>query len=148
MPETTTRAFLDMSGLETLVTRIKGNFVASQTGYTLMSAVEHLQLSLLVDNTEGYQNASDVSSAIAQAIGGITSIDYAFVEELPEQGEKGTIYFIPDEDNDTQHIEYVWDEAGEQWEEIGRASVDLTGYVRFSDLAAITDDEINALFND
>lgn len=52
--------------------------------YTTMAAVEE----------KGYQNASQVSSAIASAVSDITSFEYQVVNELPELGQKGIIYLL------------------------------------------------------
>ena len=51
-------------------------------------------------NDSGYQNATQVQTAIDNAVSGITGIsfnfDYDLVSDLPAVGTLGTIYFIPD----------------------------------------------------
>lgn len=67
-----------------------------------------------LQNDSNYQNATQVSTAIDEAISGITGIEFNFdydtVSELPATGAAGTIYFIPDQScfevtTDTQFIE-------------------------------------------
>ena len=54
-----------------------------------------------ITNDSNFQNATQVSTAIDQAISGITGIEFNFdydtVSELPATGAAGTIYFIPDQ---------------------------------------------------
>lgn len=67
-----------------------------------------------LQNDSNYQNATQVSTAIDEAISGITGIEFNFdydtVSELPATGAAGTIYFIPDQScfevtTDTQFVE-------------------------------------------
>lgn len=108
-------------------------------------------------NDSGYQNASQVSSAINSAISGITGIDFQIVAsygDLPATGTKGTIYLVPNS-GATPNIydEYIWvvptsGTAG--YEKIGSTAVDLTGYWQHNNsssndyLAAMTTAEIDA----
>lgn len=100
-------------------------------------------------NGAGYQTASDVSSAIASAISGITSFDYEVVESLPQEGEKGVIYLVSNSGTGTNiYDEYIWmdgDPSG-RYEKIGTTEIDLSNYVQFSDLVAITNAEIDTIF--
>ena len=54
-----------------------------------------------ITNDSNFQNATQVSTAIDNALSGITGIEFNFdydtVSELPATGEAGTIYFIPDQ---------------------------------------------------
>lgn len=54
-----------------------------------------------ITNDSNFQNATQVSTAIDNAISGITGIEFNFdydtVSELPATGAAGTIYFIPDQ---------------------------------------------------
>lgn len=67
-----------------------------------------------ITNDSNFQNATQVSTAIDNAISGITGIEFNFdydtVSELPATGEAGTIYFIPDQScfeatTDTEFVE-------------------------------------------
>lgn len=95
-------------------------------------------------NGAGYQTADDVNSAIASAIGEISGVSYQIVETLPETGAKGTIYLVPNSGaGNNVYNEYIY--VNGEPEIIGTTQVDLTNYVQFSDLTAITNDEIDTI---
>lgn len=89
-------------------------------------------------NDAGYQTSSQVSSAIAAAIGDITELEYQVVQELPVTGEKGTIYLISNSGTTPNvYDEYIWVSSGSSgsYEKIGTTEVDLSNYVTSSDLS-------------
>lgn len=77
-------------------------------------------------NGAGYQNSTEVQTAINNAISGITSFDYQVVQTLPESGVKGTIYLVP-KTGTTQDIydEYIWiiNSGTGSWEKIGTTAI-------------------------
>lgn len=96
-------------------------------------------------NGAGYQTASQVSALISSAIGDMTGIDFQVVTSLPTTGAKGVIYLISNSgENPNSYDEYIW--VNDTFEKIGTTAVDLSGYVQESDLVAITNAEIDALF--
>ena len=96
-------------------------------------------------NDSGYQNASQVSSAITEAMAGITGIDYQIVSSLPATGVKGTIYLLSHGGKAPNiYDEYIY--VSNSFEKIGTTDVDLSGYVKSADMTEITDTEIDALF--
>lgn len=95
-------------------------------------------------NGAGYQNASQVQTAINTAIAGITGISFEIVQTLPATGDNGTIYLVPNSGTGTNiYDEYIY--INNNWEKIGTTAVDLTNYVQFSDLTAITNSEIDTI---
>ena len=95
-------------------------------------------------NGAGYQTASDVSTAINTAIGGITSIDYQVVQTLPASGVKGTIYLVSNSGTGTNiYDEYIW--VNNAWEFIGTTAVDLSNYLQDSDVIPLTNSEIDSV---
>ena len=98
----------------------------------------------------GYQTASDVSTAITNAIAGITQIDFQKVQSLPATGEKGVIYLVPNSGSGQNiYDEYIWvdgDPSG-AYEFLGTTQVDLSGYVQASEMHALTNAEIDTIFN-
>ncbi len=90
----------------------------------------------------GYQTATQVASAISAA-GHLTR---KVVTSLPTTGEDNVIYLIPAADAEDRNAkdEYMWIES--KWEKVGSSKTSLSGYVQESDLVAITEDEIKALF--
>lgn len=95
-------------------------------------------------NGAGYQTASDVESAINDAIGDITGFEFQIVEELPGTGEKGVIYLISNSGTGQNiYDEYIW--TGTAFEKIGTTDVDLSGYWSKTDLVAIQNNEIDTI---
>lgn len=95
-------------------------------------------------NGAGYQTASDVSSAIQSAISGITGISFSIVQSLPQTGTTGVIYLLSNSGSGTNiYDEYIYVDS--KWEKIGTTDVDLTGYVKFTDLQYITNAEIDTI---
>lgn len=99
-------------------------------------------------NDSGYQTASQVSSAISTAVGKITQISYSKVSSLPSTGATGVIYLVAHK-HGTQDIydEYIWMADSRTFEKIGNTDIDLSGYVKTTDLTAITTDELNAMWS-
>ena len=95
-------------------------------------------------NGAGYQTASDVSTAIATAVAGITSFEYEVVSSLPATGEAGKIYLVAhSHGTGDSYDEYIW--VSNAFEKIGNTDIDLSGYVLSTDLVAITSTEINTI---
>lgn len=86
-----------------------------------------------------------VDSKIAAAIAGIKTFKFQIVESLPLTGEPNIIYLVANipGDESNGYIEYAW--IGGEWEVIGSTQIDLTNYVQFSDLVAITNQEITTI---
>lgn len=99
----------------------------------------------------GYQTASDVDSAIQDALADITGIDFVLVTELPATGEKGKIYLVPNGGTGSNvKDEYIWVEptgGTAYFEKIGSTNIDLSGYVQASEMHALTNSEIDTIFN-
>lgn len=93
-------------------------------------------------NGAGFQTASDVQSAISEAVGDITGFKFQIVEELPGTGENGVIYLVSN-DGSGQNIydEYIW--TGTGYEKIGTTDVDLSNYWSKTELVAIQNSEID-----
>ena len=98
-----------------------------------------------IPDVSEFQTAAEVESAIASAIKGIQGIKYSVVTALPQSGEAGTIYLVSNSGSGKNiYDEYIW--ITDKFELLGTTEVDLTGYVKDSDLVAITTSEIDELF--
>lgn len=96
-------------------------------------------------NTTQVATTAFVTTAIANAVGDITGIDFSVVTALPSTGVKGTIYLLSNGgSNSNSYDEYIW--VNSTFEKIGTTDVDLSGFVKTSDLVAITNSEIDAMF--
>lgn len=85
-----------------------------------------------------------VSSAVASAVSGITGISYSIVTALPTTGKAGIIYLISNSGTAPNiYDEYIY--VNSKFEKIGTTDVDLSGYLKTTDLVAVTNSEIDAM---
>lgn len=96
---------------------------------------------------KGYQTQSQVQSLINSAFGNITSIRYEKVTSLPATGSNGVIYLVA-HSHGTQDIydEYIWLSETKTFEKIGNTDIDLSAYVKSSELTAITTNDLNTMW--
>lgn len=96
---------------------------------------------------KGYQTQSQVQSLINSAVGNITSIRYEKVTSLPATGSNGVIYLVA-HSHGTQDIydEYIWLSETKTYEKIGNTDIDLSAYVKKSELTAITTNDLNTMW--
>lgn len=88
-----------------------------------------------------------MAAAIAAAIAGFTGISFSLVESLPETGKEGVIYLVAHaHGTGDSYDEYIWLEESKTFEKIGNTDVDLSGYVKKSELVPISNEEIDAMF--
>lgn len=106
-------------------------------------------------NDSGFQTASDVTTAIATALAGITGISFSKVNSyasLPATGAAGVIYFVPASGNGVTgdiYDEYVWidgDPSG-SYEKVGTSEVKFGDYWSKAELVVLTDNEVTTIFN-
>lgn len=98
-------------------------------------------------NDSGFRNESQVKALINSAIGNITSIRYEKVTSLPATGSNGVIYLVA-HSHGTQDIydEYIWLSETKTYEKIGNTDIDLSAYVKKSELTAITTNDLNTMW--
>lgn len=96
---------------------------------------------------KGYQTQSQVQSLINSAVGNIASIRYEKVASLPATGSNGVIYLVA-HSHGTQDIydEYIWLSESKTYEKIGNTDIDLSAYVKKSELTAITVSDLNSMW--
>lgn len=95
-------------------------------------------------NGAGYQTEAQVNTLIANGIAGIQGISYSVVANLPATGQAGIIYLVSNNGaNPNIYDEYIY--VNGKFEKIGTTDIDLSGYVEFTDLVAITNAEIDTL---
>lgn len=73
-------------------------------------------------------------------------LSYEVVEELPETGEEGIIYLLPNEDD--TYTEYIWVSDIQDFEIIGTTDVDLANYYTKSEVDALIPTDVSDLNND
>lgn len=100
----------------------------------------------LANGSNPYQTESEVQQLIDDELAGITGIEFEIVSTLPATGVKGTIYLVGDT---APYDEYIWIEptgGTAYFEQIGSTSIDLSGYVQASEMHALTNAEIDTIF--
>lgn len=96
------------------------------------------------NNTQAASTAF-VTSAISTAMAGITKLDFQVVQTLPSTGVKGTFYLIANSGREQNvYDEYLW--INNKYEKLGTREIDLSSYIKQSDMVAITNSEIDAAF--
>ena len=97
-------------------------------------------------NGAGYQKAAEVQAAINEALSGITGIDFQIVSALPATGVKGTIYLMAhSHGTGDSYDEYIWLPTSSKFEKIGNTDIDLSGYLKKTDMVASTNAEIDTI---
>lgn len=92
-------------------------------------------------NDSNFQTDTQVITAINSAISGITGFSAVIVEALPTTGEANKIYLVAKEGTANDgYSEYMW--INSKWEFIGSTSVDLTEYLKTTDVVSLTNQEI------
>ena len=86
-----------------------------------------------------------VDTAITNALAGITGITYEVVTSLPTTGQAGVIYLVAHSHGTSDiYDEYIW--VNSKFEKIGNTDIDLSDYMKTTDMVAITTAEIDTLF--
>lgn len=143
-------AEITAAGEENAIEIIKKNGVALSVDPTDKSVNVTVPTNADIESlitAHGYQTASDVTDAIDDALADITGMDFEIVSELPQTGQKGIIYLVG---SAAPYDEYIWVEptgGTAHFEQIGSTSIDLSGYVQSSEMHALTNSEIDTIFN-
>lgn len=162
----TTYVRLDDNGLLYLLTLLKTEIdsagemnaieIIKRNGVTLSIDPSDKSVNVLVPTNadietlitaHGYQTSSQVQSLIDASLAGITGIDFQIVATLPATGVKGVIYLVG---TASPYDEYIWvepDGGTAYFEQIGSTSIDLSGYVQKVEMHALTNAEIDTIFN-
>lgn len=100
-------------------------------------------------NTTQIATTAFVKVAVDNAIGTITGISFVKVNsyaDLPATGSSGAIYLVPNSGtNPNIYDEYVWIAVDNNYEKIGTTEVDLSDYMKKTDMRAITSAELDAI---
>lgn len=92
-----------------------------------------------------------ITKAITDALGNVTQISFEVVTDfssLPETGTAGVFYLVPNTGGTTNNYdEYIWVSSKNSYELIGtvQAEIDLSGYVKKTDIVPLTNEEIRQI---
>lgn len=131
----------------------KTSELTNDSSFTTMSAVEgkgyqtSSQVNTIVTG-KGYQTESQVQSLINSAVSGITGIEFSVVSSLPSTGAKGVIYLVAHaHGTGDSYDEYIWLSDSSKFEKIGNTDIDLSAYLKSSDVTELTNTEIQNLWD-
>lgn len=97
---------------------------------------------------KGYQTAQQVSTAVNTAISGLKTFGTEFVDELPATGDAKTMYFVPKTGgvSGNTYTEYMWNDAAKAFEKVGDTEIDLSGYMKKTDIEFASFADIDTIF--
>jgi len=129
--------FLDQDGLQYLLTQLAA-YIEQKTQINVVSNIDE-------DSTnQEIAGAKAVYDLVQAALVGITGIKMKVVTTLPTTRENNIVYLIQ-VDSDTYR---QWIFSGGQWFDLGIAEIDLSNYWSKEDLTALTNAEIQTIFDD
>lgn len=106
------------------------------------------------DSSTQIATTSYVVTAVTNAVKDITGIQFVKVdsyEDLPAIGAKGTIYLVPKATAGTDDVydEYFWDgdATSGKYEHLGSTSIDLSDYLKKTDVVELSTDEVKAVWD-
>lgn len=101
-----------------------------------------------------YSTTEQMNTAINQAVGQITGISFdgpysslAALKAAVPTGSEGVIYLVSNGGTEPDtNDEYYWNSKISKYEFFGTTKVDLSTCVKYADLTAITQDEVNTIW--
>lgn len=112
------------------------------------TGVPKVPLAIAGSNDMQAANTAFVHQAVNDALGGITQFRKEVVSSLPEAGEENVFYYAPAESPEDGNVYDEWVYENGSWERIGSTKMDLTGYLKEDQIVPITEEEIDAMFED
>ena len=125
-----------------LITGIKRNGLIVSPTNRVVDITVPINVSDL-NNDESYMTNSEVLNAISNA----NHMSKSVVATLPTTGESNVMYLVPKTGSSNNvHEEFLW--IDDKCEKIGdtSTSVDLSSYLKISDMVAVTNTEIDTIF--
>lgn len=93
---------------------------------------------ILSESSTNAAQSRAIKAYVDNAISGVAGLSSTIVDTLPSSGKNGVLYLLVDpQSEDNQYDEYLWINSTQKFERIGATSVDLSGYMRASELDAI-----------
>ena len=122
------------------------NDLTNKPDLTVYATTEETNTAI-TNATKDFLTGTAVDTKIANAVKDITSFDYSVVTSLPTTGVKGTIYLVSNSGTGNNiYDEYIY--VSNKFEKIGTTEVNLSGYMKDTDLVAITNSEIDTMLGE
>lgn len=141
----------DLEKLLTLLHTEFGKYVKAVSGKDLSTEdfTTALKGKLEGIDLSQYSTTSEMNSAINTAIASVTGLKFEKVQALPTTGQNGIIYLVPKSTAGTNdsYDEYYWDADNNKFEFFGTTAIDLSGYVKTTDLVEISASDVESKWN-
>ena len=130
---------LDDNGLLFLLQQLKNKMDEGRTAIDTA-----INASSTNDHAAGTKAVYDFVTA---AIAGVSTFRAEIVNSLPSTGASNILYLVPKTSSESGNIydEYLY--IGGAWELVGSTGMDLSGYVKSSEMHALTNSEITAIID-
>lgn len=91
--------------------------------------------------------AKAVYDFVTAAIADVSTFHAEIVDELPSAGASNILYLVAKSNSESGNVydEYLY--IGSAWELVGSTGIDLSGYVKSSEMHALTNSEITAIID-
>jgi len=132
---------LDLDGLHYLLVQIKA-LIEQETQINITSSID--------ENSTNQQlpGAKAVFDLVTDALAGLVNLRMEVVADLPQIGDAETnVIYLIQEDNSVNRY-HQWILTGGQWFDLGIVELDLTNYWAKDELEAMTNVEIQDVFDD
>lgn len=128
---------LDDNGLLFLLQQLKNKMDEGRTAIDTA-----INASSTNDHAAGTKAVYDFVTA---AIAGVSTFHAEIVASLPSAGASNILYLVAKTSSESGNIydEYLY--IGDSWELVGSTGMDLSGYVKSSEMHALTNSEITAI---
>jgi len=132
------KKFLDEDGLRALLVLIDA-LIDQKTQLNMVSTID--------GNSTNQQipGAKAVRDFVVAALAGFTHLVKAVVPQRPNTGDEDTLYLVPTDKPGTYK---QWMYISGSWIDFGDTDIDLSGYWTTDDLEALTNAEIQDIFDD
>ena len=130
---------LDDNGLLFLLQQLKNKMDEGRTAIDTA-----INASSTNDHAAG---AKAVYDFVTAAIAGVSTFRAEIVDSLPSTGASNILYLVPKTSSESGNVydEYLY--IGGAWALVGSTGIDLSGYVKSSEMHALTNSEITAIID-
>jgi len=135
------KKFLDSDGLRALLVLLDG-LIDTKTQLNMVSTIDE-------DSTnQQIPGAKAVYDLLTDALAGIVKISMEVVTELPQISDADTsvVYLVQEDAAKNRYRQWIL--AGDQWFDLGIAEIDLLNYWAKNELEAMTNAEIQTIFDE
>ena len=132
-----------------LYIRLDGNgllFLLQQLKLKMDESSVAIDTAINAESTNAHAAGSKaVYDFVTAAIADVSTFHAEIVEELPSAGASNILYLVAKASGESGNVydEYLY--IGGAWELIGSTDIDLSGYVKASEMHALTNSEITAI---